>query len=347
MDSDTTKNTTTTKLSPFESKIAQTILDKLDKQISLVKAASNNTDEIGNIKSGVIVLPPIKGTKDRCSSGSSNSTKKDFSESTENGNKSSLEGNYVQSTCSDDAISLEATLEYTKLRKEISETQAHSKYAAECSSSSSSNSSSQKFSEDVDFILNIIQKTKISLKEENDFTVLKEDILKASIHLNKEQQLKTDIKETKERIDKMKQEVRKREIEMSLEEQAKMGELGRLKDEHFVIQSEGKETLKFTDTYFKAQTCNTSCSHRDQVEREEKKIKQINQQIDRDVHCLAVMEAWTDDFCEQIEAKINEWKRKLRGDEMVMDMRIDAKRRAIQSQEELIKSLKETVCVFN
>lgn len=289
------------KLSPFASLISRNILEKLEKQILLAKVAVTKSDNTVKTCDG------IKSTN-------------------------SLEGKF---SAEKDNISLEATLEYTKLTNEFSKLDNQRR--------ESRGSIYETFSEDVDFILSLISKSKQSLKAGNACTVLKEDVVKASLHLNAEHQLKEDVLQTEEKNRKMKQVIQKRGMEMSLEEQQKVGTISCLKDTHHTLKTEGNETLKFVDAFFEAKSCNVNSTHKTRVEAESTSIAKLNQQVDRDVHCLAVMESWTEDFCQQLEAKIDEWKRKLRGDELVMDMRIDAKRRAIKSQEELIKSINETV----
>lgn len=293
-------------LSPFDSLISQSILDKLEKQIVLAKEAA--------IKANSNIV-----------AGTGSNREEGFEEAEQD-------------------ISLEATLEYKKLKNKLSKL----KITELPGDALGVNSSTAKisFSEDVDFILNIIRKTKRSLKDSNNFKIFEEEVLKAKLHLTAENELKQEILESQERIEKLKEEMRKIEMDMSVEEEQKTGQICRLKDEHFLLKKEGKATLTFTDSYFEAQASNSKSTHKHKVDKETEKIGKIKNTIDRDVHCLAVMESWTEDFCEQLEEKINEWRRKLRGDELVMDMRIDAKRRAIKSQEELIKSLNETVCVL-
>ncbi|CAL8118683.1 unnamed protein product [Orchesella dallaii] len=235
---------------------------------------------------------------------------------------------------------LEAQLQYLKLSEICMEGTSQ---AVVLQNSRDEDEDRQKLIQGMNYIIDVVHRTKESLQDTNNFSILEEETSTTFQHLNREFLLKSSIEEAEHRISIIKEEYQKAKQEASLEEQRKTGQITLLKDQHHLISCDGRESIKVADMYFDAQSCNMSCNHRNEMDVKTKEIHQVKGQIDRDIHCLAVMESWTDDFCQQLEHKIDEWKLKFRRDEFAMEMRIEAKQRAIKAQEELIKSLNETI----
>lgn len=299
-------------LSEAESIFVCSILDDLEKRMSLAKLEA--------IKSpGAKFVEPISGRE-------SLSSTCDAGEGYHNG------------------AFLEACLEYEKLDKELSHLRLNSSSGKEQSGDKDDHDKTiDQFTKDVDHILSVIQVTRKSLRESNNFSILHAEIEKAKLILDKKTKLKSDIEEIKGQISSMKRELRQTHERMSFEEQFKVGETNRLKDEQHLILTEGEETLKCTDIYFSAKSSNTDWTHREEMASKAEKIALAQEQIDRDIHCLSMMDSWTEEFCENLDAQIKEWKSKLRRDDLVMEMRIETKQRTIKGQLQQIKSLNETV----